>query len=201
MMSQTTRPITLLVAMLSAAPIAAQAQRSTALTDREGPFVGASLGAAGVTLRSIGRVETGDPASSGVSAKLRLGYWFGKHWGVEASGVRLGRLSQGFDGGVWQAKGQSVMLSGLGRVALAPDWSMVGKLSLLRTRLRDDGSSGDKTGFEQLNGSRSSVVLGGVGLEYTLTDQAALVIEADGLGQGGKRAMPAYLGVGLRWAF
>ena len=67
--------------------------------------------------------------------------------------------------------------------------------------LRDDGSTGDRTGFDQLNGRSTAVVIGGVGLEYALSSQAALTVELDGLGKAGKKAQPAYLGVGMRWAF
>ena len=190
-----------LLALFAAAPLAAHAQSAVPLNERAGAYVGASVGAGGATLRSIGRVESGDVDTSGVSGKLRAGYWFGPNWGVEASATRLGRIEQRFDGGVWRAKGDAFQLSGLGRVALARDWSLIGKLGVYRTQLRDDGSTGDKTGFDQLNGRSTGVVVGGLGLEYSLTDQAALTLELDGLGQAGKKAAPAYIGAGVRWAF
>ena len=192
---------TALLALFAAAPLAAQAQSAVPLNERAGAYVGASVGAGGATLRSIGRVESGDVDTSGVSGKLRAGYWFGPHWGIEARAVRLGRMSQRFDGGVWRANGDSLQISGLGRVALSRDWSLIGKLGVYRTQLRDDGSTGDKASFDQLNGRSTGVVLGGLGLEYSLTDQAALTLELDGLGQAGKKAAPAYSGAGVRWAF
>ena len=201
------RAVTLAATLAIAAltPLAAHAQSGTnaalPLTERAGPYVGASLGVAGAQLRSIGRAESGDPESSGASAKLRVGYWFDRHWGVEASAVRLGRVEQKYDTGTWRARGDAFTLTGLGRVALAPDWALIGRLGVTRTRLRDDGATGDRTGFDQLNGRSTSVVLGGVGLEYALSSQAALTVELDGLGKAGKKAQPAYLGVGMRWAF
>jgi opacity protein-like surface antigen len=207
MSTQTFLPRSGALALILAAlaPLAAQAQSApeatVPLTERAGPYVGASLGVAGAALRSIGRPESGDPESSGASAKLRVGYWFDRHWGVEASAVRLGRITQQYDTGTWRARGDAFTLTGLGRVALAPDWALIGRLGVTRTRLRDDGSTGDRSGFDQLNGRSTSVVLGGVGLEYALSSQAALTIELDGLGKAGKKAQPVYGGVGVRWAF
>lgn len=190
-----------LVAVLSAVPPAAQAQSSVPLNQRPGLYLGASLGATGVSLRSIGRAESGDPKTSGVSTKVRAGYWFDKHWGVEASVTRLGQVSQAFEDGVWRANGHALQLSGLGRVALATDWTLIGKLSVVRSKLSDDGSSGNRSGFERFNGSKTSLGFGGVGLEYTLNEHAALTLEIDGLGVAGKSAMPMHAGVGVRWGF
>jgi outer membrane autotransporter protein len=191
---------TALLALFAATPWAAHAQSTTPLNERAGAYVGASVGASTATLRSIGRTESGD-VEAGTGAKLRAGYWFGPHWGVEASAARLGRIEQRFDSGVWRAKGDAFQISGLGRVALARDWSLIGKLGVYRAQLRDDGSTGDRAGFDQLNGRSTGVVVGGLGLEYSLTDQAALTLELDGLGQAGKKAAPAYIGAGVRWAF
>ena len=201
-LARTARRLALLMAL---APLTALAQQGdapgTSPNARTGPYLGASVGAGGAQLRSIGRPESGDPEGSGRSLKLRAGWWFDRHWGIEAGAVRLGRISQRYDTGTWRADGDALMLSGLGRLPLGDDWALIGRLSVIRTRLRDDGSTGDRTGFEQLNGRGKSVVLGGLGLEYALTPQAALTLEIDGLGQAGPKAQPVYLGAGVRWAF
>lgn len=85
-------------------------------------------------------------------------------------------------------------------MALSRDWSLIGKLGVYRTQLRDDGSTGDKASFDQLNGRSTGVVLGGLGLEYSLTDRGADA----GAGRprpGREEGCARHIGAGVRWAF
>lgn len=169
-------------------------------TTRTGAYLGGSFGAVDTQTRAVGLTPIDDPAA-GRAARLRAGYWLTPHWGVEVSYTRLDGIEQTFSSGTFRARGETLAVSGLGRLSFAERWALVGKVSLNGTRVRDDGSDGATAGFEKFRGRRGNLVAPGLSLEYGLTDRLAITLEAEPLGSGGEKLHLGYGGVGLRWSF
>ncbi len=169
-------------------------------TTRIGPYLGGSLGAADVETRATGLAPVEDP-DGGDAGRIRAGYWLSRHWGIEASYTLLNGVEQKFSGGTFRGRGESIAISGLGRLPFADRWALIGKISLDSTRIRDDGSTGSTTGFEKYRGRTNNIVLPGVSLEYAVTDNLTVTLEAEPLGEAGDKLHLGYGGVGLRWAF
>ena len=169
-------------------------------TTRTGFYLGGSIGAPDVQTRATGLAPVDDPAT-GSAGRLRAGYWLSRHWGVEASYTRLNGIEQRFATGTLRGRGESIAISGLGRLPFADDWALIGKVSLNTTRIRDDGSTGTTAGFEKYRGRGNNLILPGVALEYAVTDRLSITLEAEPLGAGGDKLQLGYGGIGLRWSF
>jgi len=167
---------------------------------RTGFYVGGSIGGLEAQARPVGLAPTEDP-KIGSAGRLRVGYWVTRHWGVEASYTGFDGLEQSFTSGVFRARGESVSVSGLGRLPFADHWALIGKVSLNSTRIRDDGSTGSTADFDRFRGRSGNLILPGVSLEYDLTDRLAVTLEAEAMGAGGDKLQLGYGGVGLRWSF
>ncbi|MGE0312182.1 MAG: outer membrane beta-barrel protein [Lautropia sp.] len=167
---------------------------------RAGLYVGASIGGAALDAGPIGRLEQSTP-SAGAAGQLRVGYFFGPHWGIEGSYTRMNRLEQAYVDGVFRGSGHTIGLSGIGRLPFAQRWAVYAKATLASTRIGDDGSSGADTGFERLRGRSGSLLVGGLGVEYAVSDRLSVTLQTDALGRAGREANPSYTGLGLRWAF
>lgn len=184
-------------AALSLLPLAALAEHPLA---REGLYVGASVGGATLDAGPIGRLEQSSP-SPGTAGRLRVGYFFNRNWGIEGSYTRLNGLEQEYVDGVFRGKGHSLGLSGIGRLPFAERWAVFAKATLASNKISDDGSTGATVGYDRLRGSSGSLLLGGLGIEYAITDRLSVTLEADSIGKAGKEANLGYSGIGLRWAF
>ncbi len=167
--------------------------------ERDGFFAGISVGASSGAAGPIGRIEQDYPESH-TAGRLRGGYWFSPNWGIEAGYTRLGRIEQRYTDGTFRGQGEALHVGGLARLAFADRWALVGKLALVSTRVKDDGSTGVSTSYDRLKG-RSTSLAPGVALEYALSERVALTLEADSMGRGGKKLDLGYAGLGLRYAF
>ncbi len=186
-----------------AMPLAAQAQSTTAGLKMErgtGLFVGLSAGAAELDAGPIGLVEVGDPEGAG-AAKLRIGYWLSEHWGVEGNFMNHGTVSQKYANGTFKATGQSYGVALLGRLPINHRWDFVGKLNLLHTRLKDDGSTGNLDAYKKLTGSSANLVFPGLEIGYRFNRNMRLYFEAEYRGGAGDEAGVGYAGLGLAWKF
>lgn len=192
------RKLATFAAVLAAAAVPPAVLAANPL-EREGFFAGISAGASSVAAGPIGRIEQDDPRSH-AAGRIRGGYWFSPNWGVEAGYTRLGRIEQRYVDGTFRGQGESLHVGGLGRLPFADRWALVGKLTAVTTRVKDDGSTGVSTGYERLKGSSTSLATG-VALEYALSERIALTVEAESMGRGGRKLDLGYAGVGLRYAF
>lgn len=193
-MNTTAATLVALLALPIAGPVLAQHP-----LEREGFFAGLSAGVSSSDARPIGRVEKDEDATHGAT-RLWGGYWFSRHWGAEAGYTYLGRVERPFADGTFRGSGQSLHVSGLGRLPFGERWALVGKLTLAATRVKDDGSTGNLAGYDRLKGSAVSLVPG-IALEYALSDRVALTLQAESAGRAGRKLDLGYTGVGLRYAF
>lgn len=165
-----------------------------------GLFIGLSAGGAVLDPGQVGLVEVGDPDAAG-AAKLRIGYWFSEHWGVEANYAKHGALSQRYENGTYRATGDSAGLALLGRLPINERWDIVGKLNLTHTRLKDDGSTGDTDAYKKLSGSSANLTFPGLEVGYRFGPRARLYLETEYRGWAGDEAGVAYSGLGFEWRF
>ena len=184
-------------ALLTLLPLAAHAEHPLA---RTGLYVGASVGASTLDPGPIGRLEQSSP-SPGFAGRLRVGYFFNRNWGIEGSYTQLNGLEQEYVDGVFRGKGHSFGLSGIGRLPFAERWAVFAKATLTTNKVSDDGSSGATAGYDRLRGSSGSLAIGGLGVEYAVTDRLSVTLQTDAIGKAGKEANLGYTGIGLRWAF
>lgn len=179
----------------AAAPVHAESPFDT------GPFVGLSLGGAGLMPSSIGLTETGDNEHDNGTGKLTAGYWFSPHWGVAASYVDMGEFTQTYASGSFAGSVRSVGLGLLGRVAINDRWSVIGKMTLTHNRTKQTSVTGDPAQFSDLRGESSQVVLPGLEINYRVNEPVSIFIEAESRGKAAEKLKTAYAGIGLRWKF
>lgn len=166
-----------------------------------GPFVGLSLGGAGLMPRSIGLVETGENEHDTGTGKLTAGYWLSPHWGVAASYIDMGDFTQTYTSGSFSGSVRSGGIGLLGRVALFERLSLIGKMTLTHNRTKQTSVTGDPAQFSNLSGESTQVVFPGLEINYTLNEAASIFIEAESRGKAAKRLDTAFAGIGLRWQF
>ena len=183
------------VAFATAAPAHAESPLTT------GPFVGLSLGGAGLMPRSIGLDETGENEHDTGTGKLTAGYWFSPHWGVAASYVDMGEFTQTYTSGSFSGSVRSGGLGLLGRVAIFDRLSLIGKLTLTHNRTKQTSVTGDPAQFANLSGESTQVVLPGLEINYKVNEAASIFVEAESRGKAAERLDTAYAGIGLRWQF
>ncbi len=180
--------------------LAGAARSADNATTRTGPYLGGSVGVVEAQTQATGLAPLTDADDAG-AGRIRAGYWLSRHWGVEASYTRVGRVEQTFSSGTFRGRGDSIAISGMGRVPFAERWALVGKVSLNSTRIRDDGSTGSTAGFDKYRGRSGNLVLPGLALEYAVNDRLAVTLEADSLGKAGDKLQLGYGAIGLRWSF
>jgi len=188
-----------LLCTASVAFTAAPAHADSPLTT--GPFVGLSLGGAGMMPRSIGLVETGEDEHDSGTGKLTAGYWFSPHWGVAASYVDMGDFTQTYTNGSFRGDVRSFGLGLLGRVAIHDRWSLIGKLTLTHNRTKQTSVTGDPAQFSDLSGESTQVVFPGLEINYKVNEAASIFIEAESRGKAADRLDTAFAGIGVRWKF
>lgn len=180
---------------LAAAPVHAEPSFDT------GPFVGLSLGGAGLMPRSIGLVETGESEHDTGTGKLTAGYWFAPHWGIAASYIDMGEFTQTYTSGSFTGSVRSVGLGLLGRMAINNHWSLIGKMTLTNNKTKQLSVTGDPAQFSDLSGESSQIVLPGLEINYKLNEAASIFVEAESRGKAAEALKTAYAGIGLRWQF
>jgi hypothetical protein len=164
-----------------------------------GPYIGAGLGAGAYHFDSIGLRERSDPDQASAGGKLKLGYRFTPHWGVELGYVRLGSVSHRYDGGTFKGHAESFYLAGVGRTRLDEHWSAFLKTMLTSSRMRSEGGRADLPDFAALSGRRRNLVLGGLGLEYQWSDAISVALEADSFGKTADRSLDGLVSIDLAW--
>ncbi len=164
-----------------------------------GPFVGLSLGGAGLMPRSIGLTETGESEHDTGTGKLTAGYWFSPHWGVAASYIDMGEFTQTYTSGSFRGDVRSAGLGLLGRVAIYDRLSLIGKMTLTHNRTKQTSVTGDPTQFSDLSGESTQVVLPGLEINYKINEAASIFVEAESRGKASEKLKTAYAGIGLRW--
>lgn len=193
----------LTIAILCTASLAfaagAPAQAESSFTT--GPFIGLSLGGAGLMPGSIGLTETGETEHDTGTGKLTAGYWFLPHWGVAASYVDMGDFTQTYTSGSFQGTVRSAGLALLGRVAITDRWSLIGKMNLTHNRSKQASVTGDPAQFSSLSGESTQVVWPGLEINYAMNDAASIFVEAEPRGNASEKLDTAYAGIGLRWQF
>ncbi|MFK7966816.1 MAG: outer membrane beta-barrel protein [Burkholderiaceae bacterium] len=177
------------------------ASANDSVSPKVGPFVGLSIGGAGISTDAIGVARTGETEHGHGAAKLTAGYWFSKHWGVAASYVDLGEFTQTYSSGSFSGSAQSVGLGLLTRLPINDRWSVVGKATLTHNETKQESVTGDGAQFRQLSGHSTNLVLPGLEVNYRVTDSATVFFEAESRGAIAEKANAAYAGVGLRWHF
>ncbi|MCP5144940.1 MAG: outer membrane beta-barrel protein [Gammaproteobacteria bacterium] len=173
----------------------AQQNQSTGL------FTDASLGVGIIDLEPIGRVEIEETETGSLAGRVSVGYWFTRHWGAALNYAELGRFRQEYEGGVLNARGRSWGLTLLGRLPIGERWSFTGSLGLQQARLRDNGSTGDVSGFSELLGKNEAVVLLGLEMGYHLSPEMQVFVTAEPRGRSTHKADLGYVGFGMRWHF
>ena len=190
----------LTIALLCAASVAfAPAHAESPFTT--GPFVGLSLGGAGLMPRSIGLAETGESEHGNGTGKLTAGYWLSPHWGVAGSYVDMGEFTQTYTSGSFRGSVRSVGLGLLGRVAINDRWSLIGKMTLTHNRTKQTSVTGNPAQFSGLSGESTQVVLPGLEINYKVNEAASIFLEAESRGKAAEMLDTAYAGIGLRWQF
>lgn len=191
-------PIALLCAAsvaFASAPVHAEPPSAT------GPFVGLSLGGAGLMPRSIGLAETGENEHDNGVGKLTAGYWFSPHWGIAASYIDMGEFTQTYTSGSFSGDVRSLGLGLLGRVAITDRWSLIGKMTLTHNRTKQTAVTGDPAQFPNLSGNSTQVVAPGLEINYQVNEAASIFVEAESRGKAARKLDTAYAGIGLRWRF
>lgn len=167
---------------------------------REGLFLGLSVGGSAFDTGPIGRLEQSS-ASGGTAARVRAGFWFSRHWGVEAGYTDLGSVEQSYVDGVFRGDSRSIHLSGLARLPLGERWSLIGKLTVAANQTDERGSTGNTTDFDRLSGSGGGLVFPELGIEYAVNQNLAVTVGAGPMGRSGKESSVGFAGIGLRWQF
>lgn len=187
----------LLVASMAfaAAPVHANSAFTT------GPFVGFSIGGAGIMPRSFGLSETGDTEHDNATGKLTAGYWFAPHWGVVVSYVNMGDFTQTYTNGRFRGEVSSAGLGLLGRVAINDRWSLIGEVTLTHSITKQISVTGDPSLFSELSGESTQVVIPGLEINYKVNGAASVFMEAESRGKAAEKLDTAYAGIGLRWQF
>jgi OOP family OmpA-OmpF porin len=124
----------------------------------DGPYAGGSLGGPDYH-NSVNGI---DGSGGGVAGKIFGGYQINPYFAVEAGGFSLGHLqdSQG------KVDLRGIYVDAVGSYEFAPRWSLTGRGGLAEGR------------FTSTSGNDSSpAVKLGVGIEYALTNQTALLAE------------------------
>lgn len=187
-----------LSAMTIASPALAQSGLSV------GPYVGISIGGAGIETDTIGLTSTDDNTHTNGSAKVSLGYWFNDIWGVEGSYIPFGRFEQTYGSQTFRGRTDSYAMSLMARVPLGATgtkWSIIGKLNLTYNQTRDKGSTAGVAQFDDLRGNQTNLVLPGVAVNYQFSDSMALIFELDPRGTAAKKVDIGYAGIGVRYSF
>ncbi|MEE9322434.1 MAG: outer membrane beta-barrel protein [Granulosicoccus sp.] len=179
----------------AAAPVHAEARFA------KGPFVGLSVGGAGIMPRSIGLAETGESEHDNGTGKLAVGYWFSPHWGVAASYVDMGEFTQTYTSGSFRGSIRSAGLGLLGRVAFNDRWNLIGKMTLTHNRTKQTSVTGNPAQFSDLSGESTQVVWPGLEINYKINEAASVFLEAESRGKAAEKLDTAYAGIGLRWQF
>jgi OmpA-OmpF porin, OOP family len=169
-------------------------------TPTSGVYAGASLGRTSFSADSSG-LPVGGRDDTALAGKLYLGYRLGEYFGVEAGYARLGSLAQTVSFGnaevTQTAKGRSLYTAVTGRMPVAPQVALTGKAGL---------SFGKVSGANvlpvsaDLTGSRRSFMFG-VGAEYQMSPQIALVADFDHFGKLSDKARANLLSAGMRYSF
>ena len=192
---------TLLISLLTSAMCVVSLPSAADANPHVGPFVEAALGGSALALDDIGVTESGDAEHSGTVGKVGAGYWFSRHWGASASLVEMGKFEQRYSNGTFRGRARSVGVSLLGRLPVTERLSVVGKVNLVRTEMKDDGSTGGGGKFSTLTGRDTSVVLPGVEVNYDISDRTTLFLDLDPRGSVNKDAAVGYVGLGVRVGF
>ena len=167
-----------------------------------GAFIGVSLGGMDYSMDGInGLARTGTTEHVRTAAKVSVGYWFNQTWGVSANYVNGSQFTQTFSNGQFDGQGSSVGVSLLGRYAMSPKWTLIGKINIVRSKLRQDESSTNNALFSEIRGKSNSVVLPGIELGYRYSDSTTIFFEMDPRGSTSDKVSLGYAGFGLRWEF
>jgi OOP family OmpA-OmpF porin len=153
---------------------------------RAQPYVGLSIGSPDWRTDNFNGVTGGD--SHGTGWKLYGGYAFNPNFALEAGGVKLGRLS----GNGQSAKADGLYVDAVGMWPVARDWTLLGRLGVVRTNV--SGPLGSEHGTS---------AKGGLGVQYNLSRNVSLRGEWERYGVkafGEKPSVDLY-SVGVNYAF
>lgn len=142
----------------AAAAVLATAALVPLAAHAEGLYVGGNLGQ-GHWQDGVAGVQGG---TTDLSAKFYGGYQFNPNFALEAGGVALGESNQS-SGSI---KGNAAFVDAVGILPLAPQWSAIGRVGVLRGKVTTSNGSDYGNGLKV-----------GLGAQYDLTKQTALVGE------------------------
>jgi len=146
---RSTAQVTAAAMAVALAPLAAHA---------EGVYIGGNLGQ-GHWQDPVAGVQSG---TTDLSGKIYGGYQFNPNFALEAGGAALGESKQASG----TVKGNVGFVDAVGTLPLAPQWSAIGRVGVLRGKT--DTSNGNDYG----NGLKV-----GLGAQYELTKTTSLVGE------------------------
>lgn len=148
-----------LIQALAAAAMAGGALAAHA----DGLYVGGALG---------GPHYSGDPVSNiggsggGTAGKIFGGYQFNPNFGLEGGWFDLGHTEDANG----RAKLQGAYFDAVGKIAIAPQWSLTGSAGVAEGRFRTNNGGGD---------DNSPALKLGVGVEYALSQTTSLNLGYD----------------------
>ena len=143
-------------AALASLPAQAQVQAQA----QQGPYIGGNLGAA----RLKGDDAPGLPTDrSSTGYKLYGGYGINPYLSLEGGWVDTGK----FDSSVGSLRGRGIFADAVGRLPVAQDLSLLGRVGVIHGRLKD-GRSGTNLTETDTN------FKGGLGVQYDLSKNSAI---------------------------
>jgi OOP family OmpA-OmpF porin len=126
----------------------------------QGPYIGGNLGAA----RLKGDDAPGLPTDrSSTGYKLYGGYGFTSNVAVEAGYADTGK----FDSSAGSLRGRGLFADAVGRLPVAQDFSLLGRVGLVHGRLRDGRNGASLT-------ETATNFKGGLGAQYDLSKNSAI---------------------------
>ena len=178
---------TLLAAALlgTLAALPAWAQSGTGL--RAGQFyVGGSVGLPDWRTDHIGSVRAAN--DSGTGLKVHGGYAFSPNVALELGAVHLGKLS----GAGGEAKADGVFVDAVGLWPVTPEWTLLGRLGVVNTKVRGPQDSDRGTGAKL-----------GLGVQYNLNATTSIRGEWErySVDAFGDKPRPDLYSVGINYAF
>ncbi len=142
-------------AALAVVPAQAQSQETV-----PGPYVGGNLGAA----RLKGDDRPGVPTDrSSTGGKIFAGYNFSPYFSMEGGYTDTGK----FDSSAGNLSGSGLFADAVGRFPVGNNFSLLGRVGVLRGKLEDGRTGADLT-------DTNTTVKAGVGVEYELTRNHAV---------------------------
>lgn len=186
--------IILLTAMLSTGAITLP---NTALADTEtGPYVGGGLGLGHLDFSSIGltKKHTDDWQLAG---RFSAGYRLTKHWGVAVGYSRIGRFKNRYQSGdstvFYSGTAHAAWLALTARVPVSERFALLSDIKLGRNWIHTEKQTANITQFRRLDGAQTVLLLGAVGVEFSLDKKSSFNVQLEGFGEAADSVEPGIL--------